>query len=182
MAFKRRAAQHCYTDASIKRTRAGLGILWEEPGVCASMTLSVPEHDVNVSEMLAILFGVLYSCPCKTLTVFTDSQVSLDNIMRPRSKFYCLGRAIVHACAARCADTRFVKVKAHSGVPGNESADALARVAASAGQHLARAFPRAPIGKERDALVWYLRACGLDPALTVLGHAAAVHRLKDRGE
>lgn len=167
--------QHCYTDASVKRRCAGLGIVWEDKHRRVAARLRAPESDINVSEMLAILFGILFSRPHARLVLHTDSQVSLDHIACPSDTFYGLGRAILCACAARAAETHFVKVKAHAGVAGNERADALAKRATDDdGAPMLRPFPLVRRGAERAALTWYLRACGMDPADTVLGTTPAL--------
>lgn len=157
--------QHVYTDASY---RGGMGVVWcDHAGSRVTLALKSSERDINCTELNAIFFGVLLSDSHKDLTVFTDSELSVKVLhegIRSR-KFQPLASCILTLVRARRGTTRFVKIKAHSGIPGNDRADALAKKAGWTGL----ALPWLPDDPTPPSLRTYLESCGIDPAITVLG-------------
>ena len=103
-------------------------------------------NDINRAELSAIHAAVLHATEAElpAVTIYTDSQCSISwtarQINRPHTLSECkhadLLSNIVVALDARAAlgwTTALVKVKAHTGVVGNEKADAAAKEAANVG-------------------------------------------------
>jgi ribonuclease HI len=140
-----------YTDASVcGRDRLGVGVYIESDHAMnlAARTKCPPHHvDSNYSKLLAILLALLVQPWDAHAQVNTGSDNCLQMLRQHREggakpKYAALVQAIRAAIAERrsCeASTVIHKVKGHSGVPGNVTADRLARVgadmSASSGPH-----------------------------------------------
>jgi ribonuclease HI len=127
-----------FTDASVGLDgRCGIGVVW--PTATRSVWLHGRCRDPNLVELLAVLVAITDAPPSVDLVVCTDSSVALhvlraiaSGTRRPRHSVH--GRAhddvageILRATLARRGRTFFEKVRAHSGVLGNELADRAAR-------------------------------------------------------
>ena len=137
-----------YTDGSSVLTdefehAAGCGI-WYSPGNPQNMSLHVPlclPQTNNAAELLAILHAVNSAPLHSRLHVLTDSQYSLKaltvHLERAEDNGF-LGvvnsdiiRSLVSRLCSRPTYTFLTKVKGHSGLEGNEGADAAASLAAT---------------------------------------------------
>lgn len=133
-----------YTDGSCtnngyKNAIAGAGIWYgnEDP---RNTAMRVPEHITqsnNSGEALAILIAVKNTNTNDHLEIPSDSQISIEGLTKSLQRWEDNGwvgvenREILQAAAshmrARVGQTIFTKVKGHSGVVGNDEADALAK-------------------------------------------------------
>lgn len=119
-----------FTDASIRLARAGIGVYSQAPcGLATKFAASATARvDINELEMMAIFAALQVHDPRRDMVVHSDSQTALNAIAGRRSsrKYDRMLDKIMESLERRSGDTSFVKVKAHSGVRGNEIADALA--------------------------------------------------------
>lgn len=90
-----------------------------------------PEMDVNYGELLALLLGAMLPDRSAPLLLHTDSATALSIALgrHPHlpKKYRELADDVARVLDARTGTTGIVKVKAHSGVYGNDQADVLAR-------------------------------------------------------
>ena len=89
----------------------------------------------NIAELTAILRGLeMVDDPTWPVDVMSDSSYCIGLLTKgwkPKANQELV--AALRETAARFSDLRFVKVRGHVGVPGNERADELAREAISQG-------------------------------------------------
>lgn len=115
-----------YTDASL-RQYVGISSYIPHHLLYAS---SIPgKKDINRAELAAIYVGMLLA-PVTCLQVFTDSKTALDLVSNKfqRDQYHLLVYAIQNIASVKYNNhVQYNKVKAHSGVFGNEVADYLAR-------------------------------------------------------
>ena len=137
-----------FTDGSSLQTNeferaAGCGI-WYSPDNPQNMSLRVPSRfpqTNNTAELLAILHAVNLAPPLSRLNILTDSQYSLRALTAHLEKAENDGflnvansdiiRPLVSRLRLRPTYTLITKVKGHSGLEGNEGADAAASLGAT---------------------------------------------------
>lgn len=130
-----RSTVQIFTDASVRKGRLGIGVfsLQQCTGVAGRVKISrgTCQFDSNFGEMTAIWYALHSIDKYAPVSIHTDSQNTLDHILynkHPRNEYHrrlhCHLREIINS---RHDYTWFYKVKAHSGVYGNEVADKLAR-------------------------------------------------------
>lgn len=140
-----------YTDGSCtnngyENASAGAGI-WFGNGDPRNAAIRVPEHMVqsnNTGKALAILMAIKKINTDDHLEILSDSQVTIEGLTKSLRSWEENGWVGIENCEilqatashmrARTGHTILTKVKGHSGVVGNEEADALTKRGALA-QH-----------------------------------------------
>lgn len=127
--------KHCkdvYTDASIIKKRAGMGIYSEFHNIERSYALAGLERDINRAELGAIFMALNMIGGIGDVCVYSDSITSLKLIDgRLKLDKYRILQDCVHQMITNWnGQIEFCKVKAHSGNKGNDIADHLARCGA----------------------------------------------------
>lgn len=113
-----------FTDASLRKN-IGIG------GYCKKSLLYScrvnGKKDVNRAELASIYVGLLL-CNCKTIEIVSDSATAIELISGKfeKSKYQTLVDCINYITLVKFSKVKYTKVKAHSGVFGNEVADCLA--------------------------------------------------------
>lgn len=138
-----------YTDGSLKSqndcTLVGAAVHWCGTSYLVKPNGRGPDNTINRAELAAIHFTaaeLVKNEGVDDATIFTDSLVALHLIYRgihePHTLRGHLHRALILAICTALIDranrgqrTRLLKVQAHTGVDGNEAADAAAKQAAS---------------------------------------------------
>lgn len=120
-----------YTDASIRANRGGIGFISRNANEEARI-FSARAHetkDINRLELGAIFTSIAMADPELDTLVFTDSQTSISNIVTKmkRTKYDKLAKFVLQLTKDRNGHVYVTKVKAHSGDPGNDEADRLAK-------------------------------------------------------
>ena len=70
--------------------------------------------------------------PCEDLVICSDSQTALHALTSyKRTKYDKLATCVLEYVSERKGSILVAKVKAHSGIPGNEAADSLAKLGTS---------------------------------------------------
>lgn len=133
-----------YTDASVSAASQRIGLGIHRPTATLDMAVrlrprqdSLCVMDSNYAELYAIMLGIRsFASPMyegTNVVVATDSLVSLQQLQNHGTANPKYAR-LVEAIRATMSDHRgylcIRKVKAHAGVPGNEAAHRLARMAA----------------------------------------------------
>ena len=123
--IQRHATLRAYTDASIRQSKGGIGFY----SPVNDFSARVREHkDINRLELGAIFAGITLTDPKLDLCLFSDSQNALHSITSfKRTKYDKLAQFVIELVAERQGTVYVAKVKAHSGVHGNEAADRLAK-------------------------------------------------------
>jgi ribonuclease HI len=101
----------CYVPGSLMLSLSGIG-----------------KKEINMAELAAIYMGLLCR-PSRNIEVFTDSATALEVLSGRvyKKKYQPLVDCIHHVSNTMYDSVKYTKVKAHSGNPGNEVADILAR-------------------------------------------------------
>ena len=120
-----------YSDASIRANRGGIGFVSRNANDDA-YTFHARAHetkDINRLELSAIFTSIAMVDPDLDTLVFTDSQTSISNIVTKmkRTKYDKLAKFVLQLSKERNGHVYVSKVKAHSGDPGNDEADRLAK-------------------------------------------------------
>ena len=120
-----------YTDASIRANRGGVGFVSRNADEQA-YTFHARAHetkDINRLELSAIFTSIAMTDPSLDTLIFTDSQTSISNIVTKmkRTKYDKLSKFVLQLTEERFGGVYVSKVKAHSGDPGNDEADRLAK-------------------------------------------------------
>ena len=115
-----------YSDASIRANRGGIGFVSRNANDDA---YTFHARDINRLELSAIFTSIAMVDPDLDTLVFTDSQTSISNIVTKmkRTKYDKLAKFVLQLSKERNGHVYVSKVKAHSGDPGNDEADRLAK-------------------------------------------------------
>lgn len=121
-----------FTDASVRDGNGGIAFAARRPDGWSVFSAHVEgERDINRLELVAVSTAVA-AFRYENLEILTDSQTALDQLRRGTNPKYRRVALIVREYMARRAHTTVLtKVKAHSGVLGNDVADSLAWLAAA---------------------------------------------------
>ncbi len=147
-----------YTDGSCEKNgtadaAAGSGI-WFGDGDARNVAAKVPgeRHSNQTAELYAIAVAVAITPPFATLHIVTDSKYAIEGLTVHLTKWEERGwlgisntdmiREVVARLRGRSAPTTFRWVKGHSGTPGNEAADELAKKGVDKGTDLVLPSPK----------------------------------------
>jgi exonuclease III/ribonuclease HI len=140
-----------YTDGSVYQDthhdRIGIGwIIYDENNNELSTYRAEARNTPSSTkaELLAILTAILATPQGKTITIFTDSKNAISNLntlileSKPHKKKtdtftksspnYLITKTITNLIQNKHITAKFIKVKSHSGISGNEIADRLAKI------------------------------------------------------
>jgi len=162
-----------YTDGSCIRNgqdsaRAGSRI-WYGPHDTRNTSIRVagPEQSNQMGELLAILHVIKTHPPDAELTIKSDSKYAIEGLTTHLERWESTGwSGVRHAEVFKCITawsrhrsniTKYIWVKGHSGIDGNEEADKLARRGAEdepSCEHLDLTYPpnKIPTGAKLAAL------------------------------
>ena len=135
-----------YTDGSLRKesnsTGAGVyGILiGEQIRLKIRLSKPGPVHTINKAELIAIHTALCHWKESSDLTIAIDSANEMQSINKqlhnPNAHKYHLHKHLLQAIADMLVSraqqemhTSIVKIKSHTGIRGNEAADALAKAA-----------------------------------------------------
>ena len=117
--------QHVFTDGSIKQKRGGIGIYNDNLHMAYGSCVKENKH-IDRIEMCAIFVGIATVSDDTDVIVFTDSLNSINRLVLSRCHDKLTG--LTKQLARERTGRVFIsKVKAHSGVMGNDIADYMAR-------------------------------------------------------
>ena len=132
-----------YTDGSCIRNgqesaRAGSGIWYGlNDARNTSIRITGPEQSNQMGELIAILHVIKTHPPDAALTIKSDSKYAIEGLTKHLESWENTGwTGVRHAEVFKCITawmrhrsnvTKFIWVKGHSGIDGNEEADKLAR-------------------------------------------------------
>ena len=121
-----------YTDASIHLKKGGVGFVSTNADK-EKYSFHARAHeikDINRLELGAIFAGIAMCDPSVDKLIFTDSQTSITNLVTAgkKTKYDKLSKFVLQLAKERFGNIYITKVKAHSGDPGNNEADYLARM------------------------------------------------------
>ncbi|KAI0708428.1 ribonuclease H-like protein [Earliella scabrosa] len=131
-------------DNGTSAARSGSGV-WFGPGDRRNIAAAVPgtEHSNQRGEIYAVVLAAAKSTPFAPLHIVTDSQYVIDGLTlhlprwEDRGWLGIANADLLRMAAAwlrqRSAPTTFRWIKGHSGDPGNDGADELARAGAEVG-------------------------------------------------
>lgn len=121
-----------YTDASIRMNKGGIGFISTNTNN-EKYSFHARAHeikDINRLELGAIFAGIAMCDPGVDKLIFTDSQTSITNLVTAgkKTKYDKLSKFVLQLAQERFGNIYISKVKAHSGDPGNDEADKLAKM------------------------------------------------------
>lgn len=135
-AFSHVTPTRVYTDASVRHRVMGIGIYWADQNRVVSRQIPPLRRDVTYAELYAIYHAIRCTDIYTPMIIYTDSQASLTHIQPifdygsyHKPKYNMLIGNIRSCLLSRLAWTAVYKVKAHSGLIGNEIADHMAKLA-----------------------------------------------------
>jgi ribonuclease HI len=122
-----------FTDASIRKTGSGVGIVTRcsDDEYSSTNTLRAKHltaYDINELELSAIFLAFETIDKNANLVVYTDSETAIWQMTgkTPKKKYKRMAELALESAESRNAAAFVCKVKAHAGNRGNELADALA--------------------------------------------------------
>ena len=156
-----------FTDGSRLHDRTGTGyIIYEDANEYDTGLFSLsPYSTVFQAELVTILLSVRHVlreawslCP-RFVKIFSDSRSALAALNARRSSCRTVRDTIdaLNALADICHTVRLVWVPSHSGIRGNERADSLAKLGATADASESPYLPLCPLSYSRGLISHAIR-------------------------